>query len=163
MKKRDKTNGNMIELRESTIQGCGVYAIVNIKKGKRIIEYTGERITPEEENLRYDDETMEKHHTFLFAVDEYTTIDAGVNGNEARFINHSCDPNCESVDEDGYIFIEAMKNIKKGEELTYDYAYENDEPVTQKLLDRYPCYCGASKCRGTILMIYPESDDGLIN
>lgn len=153
-----KSNGKLIELRESKIQGFGVYAIKNIKKGERIIEYTGERISPEEENLRYDDETMDRHHTFLFAVDENTTIDAAVGGNEAKFINHSCDPNCETINEDGHIFIEAMVNIKKGDELTYDYAYENDEPLTQELIDRYPCFCGAERCRGTILMVDPEKE-----
>jgi SET domain-containing protein len=163
MKKRHKTNGKLVELRESKIQGCGVYALKNIKQGKRVIEYTGERITPEEETRRYDDETMDRHHTFLFAVDENTTIDAAVDGNEARFINHSCDPNCETINEDGHIFIEAMTFIKKGEELTYDYAYENDEPVNQELLDRYPCFCRARNCRGTILMIESENDDVLIN
>jgi SET domain-containing protein len=163
MKKRHKTNGKLVELRESKIQGCGVYALKNIKQGKRIIEYTGERITPEEETRRYDDETMDRHHTFLFAVDENITIDAAVEGNEARFINHSCDPNCETVNEDGRIFIESMAYIKKGEELTYDYAYENDEPVTQELLDRYPCYCGAVNCRGTILIIEDENEEILVN
>lgn len=163
MQKRHKKNSKLVELRKSNIQGFGVYASKNIKKGKRIIEYTGERITPEVENLRYDDETMDRHHTFLFAVNENTTIDASVGGNEAMFINHSCAPNCESIDEDGHIFIEALTNIKKGEELTYDYAYENDEPITQDLLDRYPCHCGATNCRGTILMINPEANEDVVN
>src|SRR5690242_380497 len=81
------------ELRTSEIQGTGAFAIRTIRKGTRIIEYLGQRISWRTADKRYDDEKMSRHHTFLFTVDDKTVIDAAVNGNEARFINHSCDPN----------------------------------------------------------------------
>ena len=98
---------------------------------------------------------MKRHHTFLFEVDDKLTIDANVGGNEARFINHSCDPNCESVNEEGRIYIEAIRIIEKGEEFTYDYNYEFEGRVTKKEKEFYHCRCGAKKCRGTILNIKP--------
>jgi SET domain-containing protein len=140
-------------IRKSTIQGRGAFAIRWIPAGTRIIEYLGERISSEEADTRYDDDTMGRHHTFLFAVDDDTVIDAGVRGNAARFINHSCEPNCEAVDYGGRIFIEALRDIAPGEELFYDYAYELDEPLTPALKRRYPCQCGAANCRGTILAV----------
>lgn len=135
------------ELRSSPIQGLGAFAVRRIRKGTRVIEYTGERITPAEADARYDDEAMERHHTFLFAVDRRTVIDAAVQGNDARFINHSCAPNCRAVDDGGRIFIEAIHNIQPGVELTYDYSY--DLPWSQR--KNYPCRCGAPACRGTIV------------
>ena len=140
-------------IRESSVQGKGAFAWRWIPAGTRIIEYVGDRISPDQADLRYDDEHMRRHHTFLFAVDDDTVIDAGVGGNEARFINHSCEPNCEAVDYDGRIFIEALRDIAPGEELFYDYAYELDEKVTPALRKRYPCRCGSPGCRGTILAV----------
>jgi SET domain-containing protein len=140
-------------VRESPIQGKGGFAWRWIRAGTRIVEYTGERISQDEADQRYDDDEMDRHHTFLFSVDEDTVIDAGVNGNEARFINHSCDPNCEAVDDGGRIFIEAIRHIAPGEELFYDYGYELDEPLTPSLKRQYPCHCGAENCRGTILAV----------
>ena len=139
------------ELRESTIQGRGGFAIRPIRKGTRIIEYLGERISPKEADTRYDDGKMGRHHTFLFSVDSKTVIDAGVDGNEARFINHSCAPNCEAIDERKRIYIEAIRNIAAGEELTYDYAYERDGTEDEEWERIYMCKCGAPTCRGTIL------------
>ena len=150
MARRQSENG-YIEVRNSRIQGRGVFAARRIRKGHRIIEYVGEHISHLEVDRRYDDEEMDRHHTYLFALDEDTVIDAAVGGNAARFINHSCDPNCETVNEDGRIFVEAVKNIQPGVELVYDYQYELDEPLTEELIQRYPCYCGAVNCRGTIL------------
>lgn len=122
-----------------------------IRKGQRIIEYVGERITQEEADRRYDDDKMDRHHTFLFAVDDDVIIDAAVKGNDARFINHSCDPNCQAVDEDGRIFIEAIRNIQPGVELAYDYRYERDPDDGPKREALYPCRCGTVRCRGTLL------------
>ena len=139
------------ELRRSAIQGQGGFAIRPIRRGTRIIEYTGERITPAEADKRYDDEGMGRHHTFLFSVDKSTVIDAAVNGNEARFINHSCAPNCEAIDERKRIYIEAIRDIAAGEELTYDYAYERDGTEDEEGERLYTCKCGAATCRGTIL------------
>ena len=139
------------ELRESSIQGRGGFAIRPIRKGTRIIEYVGERISPEVADTRYDDGRMGRHHTFLFSVDSKTVIDAAVDGNEARFINHSCAPNCEAIDERKRIYIEAIRSIAEGEELTYDYAYERDGTEDEDWERIYMCRCGAPTCRGTIL------------
>ncbi len=117
----------------------------------RLIEYTGERLTPAESDARYPEKEGETHHTFLFAIDDDVVVDAAVGGNEARFINHSCDPNCDAVIDDGRIWIETIRVIEPGEELAYDYAYELDEPHTAAAKRKYPCSCGARRCRGTIL------------
>ena len=138
-------------LRRSAIQGRGAFATRPIKRGTRIIEYTGERISPEEADRRYDDGGMGRHHTFLFSVDSKVCIDAAVDGNDARFINHSCAPNCEAVDERKRIYIEAIRDIAPGEELTYDYQYERDGTEDEKWEKIYVCKCGAPTCRGTIL------------
>jgi SET domain-containing protein len=142
----------MFELRSSPIHGHGVFALRRIRKGTRLIEYVGERITSEAADLRYDDDAMDRPHTFLFTVDVRTVIDAAVGGNEARFINHSCNPNCEAVDDGGRIFIEALRNIRPGEELTYDYRLERNGRWRKEWAARYACHCGAPNCRGTLLV-----------
>ena len=109
------------ELRTSAIQGTGAFATRTIKKGTRIIEYLGQRISWRTADKRYDDEKMNRHHTFLFTVDDKTCIDAAVNGNDARFINHSCRPNCYVDIKDGVIWIRASRTIRRGEELSYHY------------------------------------------
>ncbi|SRR5258706_15927187 len=143
---------SLFEVRQSPIHGRGVYALRRLHKGKRLLEYIGERIPPEEADRRYDDDALEIPHTFLFTVDAHTVIDAAVDGNEARFINHSCDPNCEAVDDDGRIFIEVIRNIRPGEELTYDYHLERDGRWRAEWAERYACRCGAANCRGTLLV-----------
>jgi SET domain-containing protein len=140
------------ELRSSPIHGQGVFALRRIHQGTRLIEYVGERVSPEEADLRYDDDAMQRPHTLLFTVDARTIIDAAVGGNEARFINHSCQPNCEAVDDDGRIFVEALRNIRPGEELTYDYHLERDGHWRKAWAERYACRCGAPNCRGTLLV-----------
>ena len=140
------------EIRRSPIQGVGAFATRAIRKGTRLIEYTGERITSNEADARYpDDESQARHHTFLFAIDDDVEIDAAVDGNEARFINHSCAPNCDAVIDDARIWIEAIRDIAAGEELAYDYAFVLEERHTPAAKRRYPCNCGARTCRGTIL------------
>ena len=141
----------MFELRKSGIQGRGAFATRRIRKGTRIIEYIGERISSEEGDERYDDSAMGRHHTFLFSLDDGTVVDAAVGGNEARFINHSCDPNCEAVIEKGHIYIDALRTIQPGEELAYDYAYERSDDHTEDDEKLYKCKCGSDNCRGTIL------------
>lgn len=136
------------ELRRSPIQGRGAFATRKIRKGTRIVEYTGERISNDEADRRYDDEAMHRHHTFLFTLDDDVCVDGGSGGNEARFINHSCSPNCEAVIEDERIYIEAIRTIQPGEELVYDYQYERDTDMEET---QYPCRCGSDGCRGTIL------------
>jgi hypothetical protein len=144
------------EVRKSPIQGLGGFATRRIAKGARIVEYVGERISDEQANERYDDEKMNRHHTFLFSLGNGTSIDAGVNGNEARFINHSCAPNCEAINDGDRIFIEALRDIEPGEELFYDYAYERGgdpdaDEDREEIARFYVCKCGAPTCRGTIL------------
>jgi SET domain-containing protein len=139
------------EIRRSGIQGRGVFATRRIRPGQRIIEYAGERISNAEADRRYDEEKMGRHHTFLFTLTSRTVVDGNRKGSDARYINHSCDPNCVAVIEDGRIWIEALKNIQPGTELAYDYQYERSGPKDDELEEFYRCRCGAAKCRGTIL------------
>lgn len=139
------------EVRQSKIQGRGVFATRAIKEGTRLIEYRGEVITDAEADRRYPFNEEERHHTFLFMLDNGDVIDAKKSRTPAKYINHSCDPNCEAVEEDGHIFIDAIRNIRKGEELVYDYHFILDEPHNAANKKLYPCNCGAKNCRGTIL------------
>ncbi|MEO7965397.1 MAG: SET domain-containing protein-lysine N-methyltransferase [Gemmatimonadaceae bacterium] len=138
-------------VRRSGIQGKGAFATRPIKKGERVAEYVGERISWKAADARYDDTGMKRHHTFLFSVTSRTVIDAAVGGNDARFINHSCDPNCEATDDGGRIFIEATRAIAEGSELFYDYSYARDKDTGEDDEKLYVCFCGSPKCRGTIL------------
>ena len=141
-----------LSLRRSRIHGRGVYAREAIPAGTRIVEYRGERITMAEAEARYPEDAGTAYHTFLFAVDDEVVIDAAYRGNIARWINHSCDPNCEAViDDDGRIYIESIRDIEPGEELAYDYNYILPQRHTAKMKARFPCHCGAESCRGTIL------------
>ena len=140
-----------IELRTSKIQGTGAFAARDIRKGTRVIEYLGQRISWRTADKRYDDDKMGRHHTFLFTVDDKVVIDGAVQGNAARFLNHSCDGNCEAIDDRKRIFIEARRNIKRGDELLYDYQYERTDEHTEEDEKLYACRCGAAKCRGSIL------------
>ena len=138
-------------VRSSDIQGRGVFAQQPIAKGDLIGEYTGERITEAEADRRYPFADDERHHTFLFRLDNEMIIDAEHGGSAVKYINHSCDPNCEAVEEDDRILIYALKNIKPGVELAYDYNFILEERHSPKAKAQYPCYCGSKKCRGTIL------------
>ena len=142
-----------VSLRNSAvpIQGLGAFATEHIPGGIRLIEYAGERLTPEEAEARYPDDEDDRHHTFLFAIDDDFVIDAAVGGNEARFINHSCDPNCDAVVDGERIWIETIRDVAPGEELAYDYAFVLEERHTPAAKRKYPCNCGAATCRGTIL------------
>ena len=139
------------EIRRSPIEGLGAFATQPIPAGVRLIEYAGERLTPPEAEARYPDVRGERHHTYLFAIDDEVVVDAAVNGNDARFINHSCAPNCDAVIDDGRIWIETIHDIEPGEELAYDYAYVLEGRHTPAAKRRFPCHCGAVTCRGTIL------------
>ena len=139
-------------VRNSRIHGRGVFATRGISKGERLIEYTGERITWQEAERRYPVDPV-PYHTFLFEVGNGDMcIDAAHRGSTAKWINHSCTPNCDAVeDEDERVFIEAARKIRHGEELTYDYNFilvERHTPAQKKL---FPCHCGARNCRGTML------------
>jgi len=141
--------GRRISVRRSNIHGRGVFALQKIRKGERVIEYTGERISHREADHRYPND--DSPHTMLFIVDKKLVIDATRTGNSARWINHSCRPNCESINDEKRIYIEAMRDIRAGEELTYDYNLILDERHTPALKRENPCSCGAKRCRGTLL------------
>jgi hypothetical protein len=145
----------LIAVRRSRIHGSGVYAARRIRKGTRIVEYLGERISHATADARYEDKGQDDGHTFLFIVDGRTVIDAGVAGNDARFINHSCDPNCDTVIEGGRVFIEALRTIQPGEELGYEYGLTWESTDDPEELARYACRCGAASCRGTMLAEEP--------
>ena len=142
-----------IEVRNSPIHGRGVFAAKRIPKGTRVIEYLGDRITHKQADDRYEDHDENDNHTFLFIVDKRTVIDAGVGGNDARFINHSCDGNCTSVIEQRRVFIESTRDIAKGEELGYDYEIGREKDDPDNVDEIFACRCGTAKCRGT--MLYP--------
>jgi len=143
-------------VRRSRIHGSGVYAARRIRKGTRIVEYLGERITHQQADDRYSARGQDDGHTFLFVVDDEIVIDAGVNGNDARFINHFCDPNCDTVIEGGRVFIEALRTIQPGEELGYEYGLTWESTDDPDELANYACRCGAANCRGTMLSEEPE-------
>lgn len=139
------------EVRRSAVHGLGAFALRRIRKGTRIAEYLGERVSHAEADRRYESKDANDSHTFLFIVDSRTVIDAGVDGNDARFFNHSCNPNCESVIEKRRVFIEATRTIGPGEEMTYDYQIQRDEDDPPGLDEVFACRCGFPQCRGTML------------
>ena len=151
---RSRQQGRRIQVRRSGVHGKGVFALVDIAKGERIIEYVGEIITWKQADKRQSSDPDDPNHTFFFSIgDGKKVIDANVGGNAARWINHSCNPNCESDEDDDTqrVFIKAIRNIKAGDELNYDYGLVIDEKYTKKLKAEYECRCGAKKCRGTML------------
>ncbi|HUR41793.1 MAG TPA: SET domain-containing protein-lysine N-methyltransferase [Verrucomicrobiae bacterium] len=143
-------------VRQSGIHGTGVFAARDLAFEEEIVWYEGALITHAEAGERED-----TGHTFLFTLNEWWVIDGGVGGSDARFINHSCDPNCEAAgvddDEDNpdpakeRIVIQALRPIRAGEELTYDYQLEVDEPITDEDRVLWACRCGSPKCRGVML------------
>jgi uncharacterized protein len=141
----------MIEVRHSRVHGNGVFALRRIRKGTTVIEYLGDRISHDEADERYADKDEKDNHTFLFTVSPKIVIDAGRNGNEARFINHGCDPNCESGIMNKRVFIEAMRTIQPGEELVYDYQITRDPDDPDDVDEVFACRCGAPSCRGSML------------
>lgn len=149
---RAPEKSSLFEVRRSSIQGRGVFAIQPIRKGKRITEYLGEPITHKEADRRYDD-SKGRHHTFLFILDDDTVLDARYGGSDARYINHSCDANCESVIEDGHIWIDAIASIRPNTELVYDYQFEWQDDYEPEDVRYYACRCGSATCRGTILKV----------
>jgi len=142
---------SLIEVRASPLHGQGVFAARRISKGTRVIEYLGQRVSHAEADRRYAHKDASDNHTFLFIVNTRTVIDAGVEGNEARFVNHACEPNCESVIERGRVFIDAVRTIEPGEELTYDYQIQREADDPPDIDDVFACRCGFEGCRGSML------------
>jgi SET domain-containing protein len=124
-------------IRSSDIHAAGCFALEDIPKGTRVLEYTGERITKAEGDVRYEG----RDFTYLFGLGKGETVIDG--HGMAMFVNHSCDPNCETDEIDGRVYIQTIRKVKAGEELTYDYwLYDGDDDA--------PCHCGAKKCRGSM-------------
>ena len=153
-----KTSKHKIERRQSSIHGNGVFALEPIAKGERIVRYKGKLRTHEEVDAEYG-AIDEDGHTFLFTLNDDYVIDANVDGNIARWINTSCEPNAEAVlEENGKgkshkdkVYIEAIRDIRPGEELSYNYGIVLDEPYTPALKKLWGCRCGSPKCTGTML------------
>jgi len=145
-------------VRRSKVHGTGVFAARNIPAGTRILEYGGKRISPEEADRRHPANPDDPFHTFFFALSSGRIIDGGDQGNDARWINHSCEPNCEAQEgrHGKRVYIVALRDIKRGEELNYDYGLVIDGRITRKLKEQYKCLCGSAKCRGTMLALPPK-------
>jgi hypothetical protein len=129
-----------VRIAPSAIHGQGGFAIRPLRQGARVIEYLGERITKEESLRR-----CQAQNWFIFGLDEEFDLDGNVDWNPARFLNHSCAPNCEAVCEDGRVWIVALRDLAPGEEITFNYGYD--------LLDyeEHPCRCGSPECVGYIV------------
>ncbi|MBS0467352.1 MAG: SET domain-containing protein-lysine N-methyltransferase [Proteobacteria bacterium] len=143
--------GRRIQTRRSGVHGRGVFAMQDIAEGEVIIEYKGEVISWQEAQDRHPHDPEQPNHTFYFHIDDEHVIDGKHHGNCARWINHSCDPNCYADERGGRVFITALRNIAAGEELNYDYGLMVQERYTKKLKAEYPCWCGSRNCRGTLL------------
>jgi uncharacterized protein len=153
-----KMRVRLTEVRKSSIHGNGVFAAVEIALGEQVIEYRGERISSERAAALYGNNS-EHGHTFLFTLNDKFLVDGGVNGNAARWINHSCAPNLEAVlyvnknyeEEKDKLFLEALRPIGVGEELTFDYGIRLEQRHSARLKKVWACRCGAPECTGTML------------
>jgi len=128
---------NLFEVGLSKIHGTGVFARAQIAKGTKVLEYVGERLTKEESWRR-----RQEGNFFIFTVTDDFDIDGAMDWNPARFINHSCAPNCEAQEEDERIWIIALRDLTAGEELTFNYGYDLQD------YEEHPCRCGAPQCVG---------------
>jgi uncharacterized protein len=136
----------------SIVHGNGVFARRKILAGQRIIEYKGERISWEEALRRADKNKTPVSHTFFFTLSDGRVIDGGRRGNDARLINHSCEPNCEALEHaDGRVYIYSLRDIERGEELSYYYALIYDGRHTAAVKRAFQCRCGAPSCTGVML------------
>jgi len=146
-----------IKVRHSRIHGNGVFAARKIPAGARIIEYRGKRITEKQAEKRFGQDPENPYHTFFFSLDSGKLIDGGDEGNDARWINHSCEPNCEAQEEKGRVYIHALRDIRRGEELSYDYGLIIGERLTKTVKAAYACRCGSPECRGTMLAMIKKT------
>ena len=143
-------------VRTSSVHGNGVFAARAIPAGTRIIEYGGKTISAKEADHRHPTNPDDPFHTFFFSLSSGNVIDGNDEGNEARWMNHACEPNCESLEGKAgkRVFIAAKRDIKRGEELNYDYGLSIEgERLTKKVKAQYLCRCGAVTCRGTMLAV----------
>lgn len=139
------------QVRRSGVHGRGVFAMRAIAAGERILEYTGEVIPWEEALRRHPHDPTQPTHTFYFHIDDSHVIDGKHGGNSARWINHSCEPNCDSEIVGQRVFIRALRDLRPGEELSFDYRLTIDGRRTRRLELEYACCCGSVNCRGTML------------
>jgi SET domain-containing protein len=157
------TRTRRIVARRSPIHGNGVFAASAIPRGETLIEYKGTLMTHAQADELYGD-GGETGHTFLFTLNDDYIIDANLKGNSARWINHSCAPNCRALVEESAsgdprkdkVVIESLRAIKPGEELTYNYGIVLDVPYTARLKKLWQCRCGSAKCTGTLLQPKPK-------
>ena len=157
----------LISARRSGIHGKGVFALQDIPKGTTLCEYIGKQLTHAEADAKYAG-NVGTGHTFLFTLNDDYIIDANQGGGVARWINHSCKPNAKAwviEHETGdpkkdRVMIEAKRDIKKGEEITYNYGIVLDLPYTKELKALWPCHCGAKNCTGTLLQPKEEEKKG---
>ena len=147
---RGPITSKYIEVRESEIHGTGVFASTKVPKGKKVIEYIGEKIT-KKESARRSIALIEKNRgsetdgaVYIFEVNKRHDIDGNIPENTARFINHSCDPNCEPDVIKNRVWLISTRKIKKGEELSYNYGFDLDD------YEKHECRCGAEECVGYI-------------
>ena len=142
-------------VKKSTLHGNGVFAARDIPAGTQIIEYRGKRITPEQADDMHPVNPDDPFHTFFFSLSSGKIIDGGQRGNDARWINHACAPNCETQENASgkKVFVVALEDIPAGVELFYDYGLILDGRITKKLRNQYRCLCGAESCRGTMLAL----------
>ena len=155
-----KTKGARIVARRSGIHGRGVFALRPIAEDETVCEYKGEIVDEAEAARRYPENMRGLNHTFVFGIAHDHNIDGGSRGNIARWINHSCAPNCDTFEQNQRMYVRAARDILPGEELTYDYNIEAGERITTALKARWPCWCGAKQCRGTVLVPTPAKRAG---
>ena len=151
----EKRKTKMVRVGRSGVHGRGVFATCRIPRGTRIIEYTGEHISWKLAQSLPPLDPENPHHTFFFSLDDGDVINAAVGGNESRWINHSCDPNAKTDERHGCVYVFARREIKKGEELFYDYRLQPADRRTKALEKLFACHCGSLKCRGTMLEARP--------
>lgn len=151
-----KKNTPPIVIRSSNTHGRGAFATRQIRKGTRIIEYLGTRTSWDEASERPGSDPGDPNYTLIFGLSDGSVIDGSVGGNDARWINHSCEPNCEAIEYDDLrVFIHARRTIHAGEELTYDYHLTLDETISEDTRKGFGCFCGTRVCRGTMLLESP--------
>ena len=143
-------HSDLLEVRDSPIHGTGAFAAADIPAGTTLLDYAGEIISWDEACEKYD-AAGTPGHTFFFDLGDGTVIDGGANGNDARFINHGCDPNCEAIEDGERVSIHTRRRVRAGEELLIDYALTMDDPDDPDARAPYACGCGSPSCRGTML------------
>ena len=142
-------------VKKSKTHGHGIFAARKIPEGTNILEYKGNRIRHEEADEIHPTNPDDPFHTFFFSLSCGKVIDGGQKGNDAKWFNHSCGPNCEAQENQKgtKVYVVALRDIKKGEELTYDYGLVLDGRITKKRREEYQCLCGTPECRGTMLAL----------